>query len=146
MSPHPADSITPAPSWLVRQTTTMDKEGVHLFGKRLTFPRDEIASSLRATRMRPTPPQDKQPYLFCLAVSHGFDGVLVVGRKLPYSAIPPPSNAPTQCSRACWRVLREYGPDPRQFFCACLHHQRNRSQNPNSHLSYLIYFKVFPFR
>ena len=33
------------------------------------------------------------------------DVVVVVGRKLLYSAILPPSNAPTQCSRACWRVL-----------------------------------------
>ena len=38
-----------------RQTITLDKDGVHLFQNRLTFPRDEIGSCLYATRMDPTP-------------------------------------------------------------------------------------------
>ena len=41
-----------------RQTITLDKEGVHLFDHRLTFPRDSIGSSLHATRMAPTPTAD----------------------------------------------------------------------------------------
>ena len=38
-----------------RQTITLDKDGAHLFDKRLTFPRDATGSSLYATRMDPTP-------------------------------------------------------------------------------------------
>ena len=37
-----------------RQIITLDKEGVHLFDKRLTFPRDGTGSCLYATRMHPT--------------------------------------------------------------------------------------------
>ena len=36
-----------------RQIITLDKEGVHLFDKRLTFPRDGTGSCLYATRMHP---------------------------------------------------------------------------------------------
>ena len=38
-----------------RQIITLDKEGVHLFDNRLTFPRDGTGSCLYVTRMHPTP-------------------------------------------------------------------------------------------
>ena len=38
-----------------RQTITLDKNGAHLFDKRLTFPRNATGSCLYATRMDPTP-------------------------------------------------------------------------------------------
>ena len=68
------------------------------------------------------------------------DVVVVVGCKLLYFAIPSPSNAPIQRSPSWWRVLlisRVYPGPKASVFCACLHPKRHRSQNPNSHLSYL---------
>ena len=42
---------------------------------------------------------------------------VLVGRKLLYSAIPLPSNAPTDCSRASWRVLpSRVWPGPKASF------------------------------
>ena len=40
-----------------RQTIVLDKEGAHLFDKRLIFSRDATGSSLYATRFEPTPIQ-----------------------------------------------------------------------------------------
>ena len=44
----------PAHNAQARQTTTLDKDGVHLLNKQLTFPRSEIGSYLYAARIDPT--------------------------------------------------------------------------------------------